>query len=280
MAPKPTKASVVPFRPAERPPLPRTVLPIPAGALAPVTSDLPAAIDLTGKRKAMFLIGRGRIGKTTLARWIAETVENRGGSQIIAAADPVNRGLRVFVDGVAEPPSSDPAEVKDWLRDLLQYAMAEKLNALIDLGGGDTSLAALLQDVPDLAEVLEASGIAPVAIHVTGPDPHDLVPLAMTEAAGFRPAATAVVLNEAHGRRSRFDAILQHEAVQSALARGAVQLWMPLLNPDAARQCDAHAWHYHDVKSKAGPFAASAVQTWLRRMGEEFSPITSWLPEE
>jgi hypothetical protein len=35
----------------------------------------------------------------------------------------------------------------------------------------------------------------------------------------------------------------------------------------------------YDVRTKAGPFVASAVQTWLRRMGEAMQPITSWIPE-
>jgi hypothetical protein len=279
MVQKSTNPSVIPFRPLTRPTLPASALPLPDGASAPTLVETTAALDLSGKRKAWFLIGRGRIGKTTLTRWAAETMENRGGSAIIAAADPVNRSLRVFVDDVAEPPSSDPDDVKDWLRDLLQTTIDQKLNALIDLGGGNTSLSALLREMPDLADVLSKGGVEPVAVHVVGPDPHDLVPLAMTEADGFKPAATAIVLNEAHGRRHRFDQVLQHPAFLAAMDRGAVKLWMPLLTPDAARQYDAHAWHYHDVKTKAGPFAASAVQTWLRRMSAEFQPIASWLPE-
>jgi hypothetical protein len=280
MAQKPSKSSsVIPFRQLDRPLPPSSILPLPEGAAVPVVVETPPALDLSGRRKAWFMIGRGRIGKTTLTRWVAETIENRGGSAVIAAADPVNRSLRVFVDGVAEPPSSDPDDVKDWLGDLLQYVMREKQNALIDLGGGNTSLSALLREIPDLAEVLAESGIEPVAVHVLGADPHDLVPLAMMEAEGFRPRATAIVLNEAHGRRSRFDQVIAHPAFTAAMERGAVKLWMPLLTPDAARQCDANAWHYHDVKGKAGPFAASAVQTWLRRMSDEMAPIASWLPE-
>ena len=96
-------------------------------------------------------------------------------------------------------------------------------------------------------------------MHVTGPDLHDLVTMAVTETEGFRPRATAVVLNEAHGQRPRFDQVLQHPAFQAAVERGAVPLWMPCL--------------------KAGPFTASAVQTWLRKMGEEMAPIASWIPE-
>jgi hypothetical protein len=278
MAPM-SKPSVVPFRSLARAPLPSAVLPLPEESATPILDETPPALDLSGKHKVWFMIGRGRIGKTTLTRWVAETMDSGGGAAVIAAADPVNRSLRVFLDNVAEPPSSDPDDVRDWLRDLLQYVLQERLNALIDLGGGSTSLSALLREMPNLAEVLADGGIEPVAVHVIGSDPHDLVPLAVTEGEGFRPRATAIVLNEAHGRRHRFDQVMQHATFQAAMDRGAVKLWMPLLTPDAARQCDAHAWRYHDAGSKAGPFAASSVQTWLRRMGEAFAPVTSWFPE-
>jgi hypothetical protein len=274
-----SKPSVIAYRSSVRASLPSAVLPLPKESAVAVADEAPPAIDLSGKRKAWFMIGRGRIGKTTLTRWAAETMDSRGGTAVIAAADPVNRSLRVFLDNVAEPPSSDPDDVRDWLRDLLQYVVQEKFNALIDLGGGSTSLSALLREMPNLAEVLAQGGIEPVAVHVVGADPHDLVPLAVTEGEGFRPKATAIVLNEAHGRRHRFDQVLAHATFQAAMDRGAVRLWMPLLTPDAARQCDAHAWRYHDVGGKAGPFTASSVQTWLRRMGEAFQPVASWLPE-
>lgn len=275
-----SKHGAIPFHPSARSVPPTSVLPMPPGSAANHTSvETPPGLDLSGKRKAWFLIGRGRIGKTTFARWLAETMDQRGGAAIIAAADPVNRSLRQFLDNVTEPPSSDPEDVKTWLRDLLQYQMEEQLDSIIDLGGGNTSLSALLADMPDLADVLSQSGVEAVACHVIGADPHDCVPLAVTEAEGFQPKATVIVLNEAHGRRHRFDAVLAQAEVRAALDRGAMQLWMPLLNAEAARQCDRHGWRYYQVRSTAGPFTASAVQTWLRRMAAEFEPIKTWLPE-
>ena len=156
--------------------------------------------------------------------------------------------------------------------------MKEKASALVYLGGGDTSLHRLLATMPDLAEVMEAEGVAPVAIHVIGSDPHDLVPLAAMEAAGFRPAATALVLNEMTGRRDKFAPVLRHSAVQAAVTRGAVQLWMPLLTPDVARMVDARRLQFTQVGNTLGPFAGASVRNWLRAMAEEFAPIVSRLP--
>lgn len=262
-----------------RPTLPVAVLPLPTAAAALTLLETPPGLDLSGKRKALFFIGRGRIGKTTITRLIGEIMDERGGSAIVAAADPINRSLRIFRNNVAEPDSSEPDDIRDWLRDLLQHVMSEKANAMIDLGGGSTSLSALLREMPDLAGEMSRHGVEPIAIHVVGADPHDLVPLAMTEAEGFQPKATAIILNEIHARRDRFDQVLQHPTFQAAIERGAVPIWLPRLNPDAAKQCDAHGWRYHDVRSKAGPFTASAVQTWLRQTTEQFAPISTWFPE-
>jgi hypothetical protein len=149
---------------------------------------------------------------------------------------------------------------------------------MIDLGGGNTSLSALLRYMPDLAGALSSHGIEPVAVYMLGTDPQDLVPLAMMEAAGFKPTATAIVCNERDAPRRRFDQVLQHPAFQAAVERGAVPLWMPRLNPDAVEQCDAYHWRYHDAGDKAGPFVASSVHTWLRTMAKQFAPIVSWIP--
>src|SRR5690242_2159894 len=128
--PKPT---VIPFRQATRAAAPAMALPLAVGmAGVPEPTPLPTAIDLSGKRKIWFLIGRGRIGKTTFARWLCETVEQRGGSAVFAAADPTNRSLRTYLDDVTEPPSADPDEAVAWFRDLLQFTTAQQANAVID----------------------------------------------------------------------------------------------------------------------------------------------------
>ena len=162
------------------------------------------AIDLTGKPKAWFVIGRGGVGKTTLLRWAAERADQNEARMVVAAADPLNRSLRLYRDNVVEPPSNDPAATADWTQALLLRCMELGASALIDLGGGDTSLHRLLQTVPDLAAVLHDGGLEAVAVHIVGANPHDLVPLAETEAAGFQPAATALVCNERLDPRDKF----------------------------------------------------------------------------
>jgi hypothetical protein len=204
---------------------------------------------------------------------------NRGGSAVVAACDPLNRSLTKYLNGVMQPPSSDPAETKDWLNEILETAMTEGYNCLLDMGGGDTTLGALLQEIPDLATVLSDGGLEPVALHIIGANVDDLTPLALMERSGFTPAATAVIANEAHGRRQQFDGVLTHPEARAALDRGAVQLWMPALAAAVAKSFDDFGWRFYDAGTKTGPFAAAAVNGWLRRMADEFAPIATWLPE-
>jgi hypothetical protein len=279
---KPTKgAGAIPLNPRARSVTPAGALSLPpqGGTAQPAPTDRPVATDLSGKRKAIFLIGRGRIGKTTMGRWIAETMTNRGGSAIIGAADTVNRSLTKFLNNVVQPPSTDPVETKDWLNEVLETAMVECYNCVMDLGGGDTSLGLLLQEIPNLADVLSDGGLEPVALHIIGGNIDDLTPMAMMARAGFQPKATAVIANEAHGRRARFDGVLTHPEVRAALDHGAIQLWMPALAAAVAKQFDDAGWRFHDADTRVGPFAAAAVNAWLRRMADELGPIASWMPE-
>jgi hypothetical protein len=80
-----------------------------------------------------------------------------GRAAIVAAADPQNRSLKNYLEGVAEPPTNDATATSRWLEALLRHLMAEKTSALVDLGGGDTSLHKLLTTVPDLGEALAVS---------------------------------------------------------------------------------------------------------------------------
>ena len=263
---------VMPFPPPRRSERPVTLAPS-VRPSAPKLVDRTPGVDLTGKVKAVFFIGRGRTGKTTLARWAYEGLAERGGTAIIAAADPVNRTLANYLDGVAQPPSTDPLEVRDWLIVLLQHAMSEKLSVMVDLGGGDTSLIELLKVLPNLVTLMAEGGMEAVAIHVMGTDPHDLHPLAMSEEMGFQPRATAIVLNEVYARGAQ----RYRPVYQAAINRGAEPIWMPALIEEVARYCAQDGGRFLDLP-RSKPFFAQALKNWLGAMSVEFSPIATWWP--
>jgi hypothetical protein len=247
-------------------------------AVARVTAS--TAIDLSGKRKVWFVVGRGGVGKTHLLRWAGELADQRGGETISAAIDPANRSWRLFREGVHEPDTTDPQSVAEWTADLLNHLMQPDTtaSALIDTGGGDTSLALLVRTMPDLAAVLEDAGVVPVLVHVLGNNPQDLVPMAEIDDTGFRPAATMVVCNERFDRRNQFGRILRHDVFQAAINRGAQHVWMPYMTKSASELVDARRLPFLQAGNSIGPFNGAAVRGWLKAMGDEFAPVMSWLP--
>ena len=248
-------------------------------------------LDLTGKPKVWFIIGRGKTGKTTLLRFAAEEAAAAERRVLLVDLDRANATLASYFQGVQRPPAGDEAGVMAWLEKLLTFIMTEQAAAMIDLGGGDTTLRRLVAEVPDLVTTLEAAGVAAVAIYMLGPQPDDLAPLATLEAAGFQPAATLLVLNEGLietpvSREEAFARVLRHSAFKAAAGRGAAVVWMPRLLPageiEARRvlfgQAERGAVREGRKQTPLGPFDQARVRAWLRATRAEFAGVGSWMP--
>ena len=249
-----------------------------------------AMLDLTGKTKAIMAIGLGATGKTTLLRWRCERALRQNDDDLaLATVDPVNRELGHYFPAAMAPPTQDPAQVTAWLEQLLAMTMETGKSVALDFGGGDTTLARLLAEVPDLQEMMEGAGVEPVALYPLTPRSSDLTPLAAMMQAGFRPKATALILNEGRADSTRaplqeFGQIRRHSVYKSAIAQGAVEIWMPRLYAAKAIE-DRRICFRPAVNGEAaegglglGPFDRSRTRHWLAAMDDAFAPIASWLP--
>ena len=291
---KPKTSGFTPFDPPLLPDEEEVAIGLPAlGQSSQAKDPSPArtGLDLSGRPKVWFVIGRGKTGKTTLIRWMAERMPEGGRSAVLADMDRTNATLSSYTSDVHRPPEGDEAAAARWLERLLAFVMENQANALIDLGGGDTTLRRLIAEMPDLPAMLEDAGVAPVAAYLLGPQPDDLSPLATLEHAAFRPAATVMVLNEGlaeigGGREEAFARVLRHSVFAAALKRGAVPVWMPRLAP--ASEIEVRRIHFmqaRDGVSRAdrrqaplGPFDRSRVRAWLANMDTELAGIASWMP--
>ncbi len=247
-------------------------------------------VDLSAKKKITFWVGRGKTGKTTGIRWLAETVLAQGTPLLMADMDTTNDTFSRYVEDVARPPeASDPASSLKWLDRLLQHALREETSLLVDLGGGDTNLRRLVAQLPDLARLFEAQGFAIVLFHTTGPQEEDLSPLATLQGLGFQPTATAIVLNEAliepgDTREAAFARVYRHSVFRQAIKTGAIPIFMPRLF--AAQQVEVRRLKFREAAdgrtgrgdTPLGPFDRARVAKWLDSMGANFEPIRSWLP--
>lgn len=255
-------------------------------AAKPMMADV-AAIPLADTAKAFMAIGPGSVGKTTLIRWICERAmeANAEADLALASVDAVNRDLRTYFAHALAPPTAEPAQITLWLEALLQWLMQQKKSAVIDFGGGDTSLASLVRQVPDLHTMMQDNGVEPVAAYLFSPRVSDLMPLVAMERAGFKPRATALVLN--CGRTSdpssdpevEFAPLRRHSAYKEVLDRGAVEVWFPrLYAKPATREHRMISFHEAVKHPDVGMIDRHRVFHWLRSVEDAMRPILSWLP--
>jgi hypothetical protein len=243
-------------------------------------------IDLTGQNKIIFAVGRGKTGKTTLLRWMAETALLSDRPFLMADIDPTNASFASYFDGVSRPDTDDPAGVNRWLQAFIEYAVKHQTTAMIDLGGGDTTLRILATEMPGFAQQIEEAGLVPVSFYLAGAQPDDLAPIATLAARGFSPRARAVVLNESTAeiglsRQQAFMRVVRNRVLLDQLGSGAINLWMPRLHAADAvesRRSTFAAARDGQTAPPLGIFDRSRVKSWLEAMDKQFQGVKSWMP--
>jgi hypothetical protein len=256
--------------------------------LAPQVEPEPgieAGVDLKGKKKIIFAAGRGKTGKTTLLRWLTEKSVRQGAQPILADIDPSNASFSRYFENVARPDTDNPAGVAHWLQELIEHCITEKQSAVIDLGGGDTTLRTLATEMPGLSVQIEAAGIVPVMLYMLGTQPEDLTPALTLAERGFATTAQALVLNEvaidAGVTRSMAFARILNSPSFLKLTKSSVTVWMPrLFAADAieSRFCGFHDARDVRVEPPLGVFDSARVRAWLEAMDRRFAGIDSWIP--
>jgi hypothetical protein len=269
----------------------RATLPnVDVGAFAPRKQEddvIPEqGIDLADKPKLIFVIGRGKTGKTTFLRWVAEHALDRDRPFLMADIDPTNASFSSYFPDVSRPSGHDPVEVRSWVQRFIGYAVENKTTALIDLGGGDTALRSLLSEMPSLLAEVEAAGLAVVAYYMCGPQPDDLAPLVTLASHGFAPKSRALIFNEGVSdaglpRLQAFAEIQAHLVVQDKVKAGALVLWMPRLFAAAAVENSRAGFAQArdgDASRPFNMFDRARVKSWLTTMTQRFSGVASWMP--
>lgn len=183
------------------------------------------------------VVGRQRVGKTSFLNTTVQFLRAHGGEVVVWNADMLNRtySLSMFSDGVLEPSGADPGDVKAWLEDRFLHLAEHRYDAVLDIGGGDTPLSKLVEEVP-IVSALEQHGIRMLLVHVLGPDMADLDYLERFMAENLLTSeATLIVLNDGlviTGRSANFAfaAVREHPVVLEALEHGAKLVLMPRLS--------------------------------------------------
>lgn len=251
-----------------------------------------AGIDLAAQAKLWLLLGSGASGKSFLARWIGGRLAEAGRLEgtLLAALDPTNRTLCDFFEDVEQPPNANPARVTTWLRELLAFVASQRTAGIVDFGGNNTSIMQLVETSPGFSDPLDQAGVAPVAAYLLSPRVDDLTLLAGFEQRGFQPKATALILNLGRAETADdFDAVRRHPAYKAALGRGAVEVWLPKLEPQSlALEIERKRLHFFQARDGSmdqgrkaadiSPLERVAVADWLRAMDASFAPVATWMP--
>lgn len=252
---------------------------------APQEPEIPCGIDLSGRPKIVMAAGRGKTGKTSLLRWIAERSIRNGSEPILADIDPSNASFSQYFENVLAPKSDSPPIVAEWLQRFIDRCTEKKCSAIIDLGGGDTTLRTLAEQMPNLNEMMESEGVSPVLFYLLGPQPDDMAPALALGARGFRPKAQALVLNEYAvdiGKQASeaFSWLTDSEDAQQLL-EASIRIWMPKLF--SAEAVEARRSHYYDasegrIEHPLSMIERARLKAWLESMNRRFSGIESWIP--
>ena len=243
-------------------------------------------INLSDRSKIIFVIGRGKTGKTTFLRWMAERALDGERPFLMADIDPTNASFSSYFPNVSRPAGYDPVEVRAWLLRFIAYAVEQRNTAIIDLGGGDTALRSLLSEMPAIFAEIDAAGLAPVAFYMSGPQPDDLAPIVTLSSHGFAPEARAIIFNEGIAEAGLpgaqgFADVSHHPIVRNEIGDDALLLWMPKLFAAAAvenRRASFAAARDGKTEVRLNMFDRTRVKAWLETMEHRFSGITSWMP--
>lgn len=239
------------------------------------------------------VVGRQRVGKTTFLNTTVQFLRTHGGQVVVWNADKLNQtySLSMFSGDVLEPLSPDAEEVKSWLEERFIHLAEHRYDAVLDIGGGDTPLARLVEEVP-IVRTLERRGIRVVLVHVLGPEMADLDYLQRFMAEDLlAPEATLIVLNEGlvlTGRSATFafSHVQSHPAFRSAGSNGAQVVLMPRLSC-MSQVTDRHLTFAEAMSgvTKPGTPALSFFDQervalwWERELPGFFGAIpTLWLP--
>jgi hypothetical protein len=181
-------------------------------------------------------MGRQRVGKTALLNTAVQLFQASGNPVRVWNADQQNRShtLSVFFPDAEEVPNGGIEDGKSWIEGRIEDLIKHRYDAVLDVGGGATGFARLIQEVP-LLEAIEGSAVRVVGLFCIGPETADLDYLEQfAEVDMFMPAASVIVLNAGlviSGKSAvgAFNSILEHPAITSALKKGAKVAMMPAL---------------------------------------------------
>jgi hypothetical protein len=238
-------------------------------------------------------VGRQRVGKTALLNTTVQYGRALGNPIRVWNADQQNRShtLSVFFPDAEEIVGGGIEDSVAWMEARIEDQIVHGYDAVLDVGGGATGFAKLVQEVP-LLEVVDSSLLTIVGVFVVGPEKADLDYLEQfAQDDKFLPPATVIVFNtglvlSGRSAKTAFAPIAESPAMKRALRHGAQIAVMPYLT--CMSQVTDRGLTFAEAmsgasKGDAGPLSlfdrARVNRWWSRDMPNFFDSIPAgWLP--
>jgi hypothetical protein len=260
----------------------------PMGTTAPAST--PAVQSLIIRQ------GRGRLGGSTLLEYLVLRARRAGRSVIVGDGDVDHASLsQVFppgtVEGAVPPLSAQPADLKQWVTDLIGRAVDERSSLVLDLGGGEAILRDYNEDT-SLVEFCDEVGMESVGLFMCGAEPADFDHVVgIWDSGHFRPRRPVLVFNEFLAPPGRsalgaFDFLMKRPEFDRLMAEGMRCLTIPRLVPMPALRNAGLSFH-EGMQGKAGrsgkplgPMERHQLRKWVERLEEGLSALKAenWLP--
>ena len=251
----------------------------------------PAAV-----RSLVIRQGRGRLGGSTLLEYLVTRARREGRPVIVGDGDVDHASLsQVYPPGTSEgavqPVSAQPADLKQWVTDLVGRAVDEGSSLVLDLGGGEAILRDYGEDT-SLVEFCDEVGMESVGLFMCGADPADFDHVVgIWDSGHFRPRRSLLVFNEFLAPPGRsalgaFNFVMERPEFERLTEEGMRCLTIPRLVPMLAMR-NAGLSFFDAMLGKPGrggrplgPMERHQVRKWVERLEEGLGAIRAerWLP--
>jgi hypothetical protein len=240
----------------------------------------------------VWTLGRGIHGKSFWIRFVVDELRNAGHPVTVVDGDRNNPSLSNYFQDVIQPVSAADPDVEDCVRSVTEEMMENPQSpriAVMDFGANDLTLKRISRKLGGFDAYLARGGIRGILVHFLGTDPDDLALLRDMEDGVFAPAATVLILNEAllppYGSTRLFEPIMQSPIFRAAVNRGALPIFMPRLEPEAARLVNHHRRNFIAAATRQrgpdgtciGPWYSDLIMAWRLTMLENHRPVMEWL---
>jgi hypothetical protein len=248
-------------------------------------------------KKLVVLHGRGRLGKTAYADYLAQRAQAAGREVILVDADVRNPSLSKLyapkLDGEGKPIPGTGARVPEGesleefgalmtgtLNDLA--AARGAVSVVVDIGGGqDRALVEFVRDL-NIARFCQRRGITVVPAYAIGPTEDDLHhALAVRDAGAFADERAILLMNEAMVKRGReplgafAPVVTAPEYQEWVVNRNACPVWMrnlgclDLMRGMGLSLIDAMQGKPGEGGKRLGPAEQFMIEDWMEGMEDQ-----------